>query len=173
MMAQSFYDRNQDDERRLKSPALRQVAGGDRAESRVNPGQLKQRNRRSRLLGSTIALIVLVFAGFIALLYNQSRVIEVTARNASLQYQINELKKSNAQRREAISKSLDLNTIRREAERMGLRMPVEGQIIEVKQSMRDEIVTHLRSANAEGVDVGEADMAEIFANVEGFFKSIH
>ncbi len=175
-MADTIFriDGEQQDSRK-KSPDLRRMSGS-RGKTAAAGGKKRRKasvRQRRKYLAAALALIILVFSGFIALLYNQSRVIEVTAENAALQREINALKKDNAQRREEISKNLDLATIRREAERLGLQMPVEAQIIEVRQSERDEIVTNLKQANAEGVDADENDMAQIFANVEGFFKTIH
>ncbi len=176
-MAQTGFQFNRDkDSRTKKSPELRQVTREASAEQK--PKQAGESRKVSpalqsrRFLGLSISVIVLVFAVLIVLLYNQSKVIEVNFANAALQRQINTLTKENAQRREAISKNMDLETIQREAERLGLQMPLESQIIEVKGSQKDQIVINLRSANAEGVDPGETDMAEIFTNVEGFFKTI-
>lgn len=175
-MANTVYRVSRDDQdKRKKSPDLRRVSRQDRSGSAA--AEPKRRKRafvfRRKYLAAAVVLIMIVFSGLIALLYNQSRVIEVTAQNAALQQQINDLTKENAQRREEISKSLDLATIRREAERMGLQPPSEMQIVNVKISEEDEIITNLKEANAEGVDNDEADMAQIFANVEGFFKTIH
>lgn len=175
-MANNNFRVDRDDEHKMKSPALRQVTAskkqGTSAAARPQKHQAAPRRKRSGMT-AVLLLILAVFTGLILLLNNRSRVSQVTAENASLQRQINKLIKENAQRREEISKSLDLDMIRQEALKLGLQAPVEAQIIEVKQSKRDEIVTNLKHANAEGIDSEDMDMAEIFANVEGFFKTLH
>lgn len=176
-MAHTIFHVNTDHKgEQRKSPELRQVT---RAQQGATLGKkTADKRRRSpwqqsrRVLSMSVGVIVIVFAALLILLYNQSRIIEVNFANAALQRQINLLTKENAQRREEISKSMDLGKIRTEAERLGLQTPLESQVIEIKQSQRDQIVINLRSANAEGVDPGELDMTAIFANVEGFFKTI-
>lgn len=162
-----------------KSPELRQVSkvdsgsrGAGAGKRASEPRKVTPAKRSRRALAIAVAAILAVFGALIFLLNNQSKVIEQSFANAEIQSQINRLTKDNAQRREAISKNMDLETIRREASRLGLQEPLQSQIIEVKQQNTDQIIVNLRGASANGVDPGETDMASIFTNVEGFFKTI-
>lgn len=176
-MAHTIYRVNQmNPNPNLKSPEVRQRS---RIPSDQNVQDAEAANRKMRqskqsriVLVSSVAAILLIFTAVIFLLYNQSRVLAVTAENAKIQKQINEYTKENSKKRESISKNLDLEKIRQEAMRLGLQNPQEQQIRELQESKRDQIVVNLRSANAEGVDTTEDDMTAIFANVEGFFKTI-
>lgn len=174
-MAHSIFyinDKNKKNEKRLKSPELRQVTQRAK-ENEALAKAYKQVKASRKLLRVSVALVILVFAALLFLLYNQSRIIQVTAQNAEYRNEINVLLKENARRREEISKSLDLDKIKEEAERLGLQDPQESQIVHVKQDMTDQIIVNIHSANAHGVETQDEELAEILANVEGFFKTIH
>ncbi len=182
VMKEKPYTTNQAKPVARKSPEVRQLSGQKSAGPNQAPTEEQRRlqaakkvtpaKRSRRFLAVSVVAILLVFTALIFLLYNQSKIVEQSFANAAIERQISRLEKENAQRREAISKNMDLETIRREAMRLGLQEPLQNQIIEVKQSGTDQIIVNLRSANATGVDSGETDMAAIFTNVEGFFKTI-
>ena len=105
----------------------------------------------------SLVLVAFVFLALVYLLNKQSKVLEITAENAKLQYTINELTKENAKRREAMSKNLDLDKIRQEAQQLGLNSPSEKQVIEVPMDQTDQFFIRLARANAQSTNYDEEE----------------
>jgi cell division protein FtsL len=151
-----FYVNDKEKQEEKKSPILRQV----RPEDRVDRASKEARQRRAeskRLMRMSLVLVAFVFLALLYLLNKQSKVLEITAENAKLQYTINELTKENAKRREAMSKNLDLDKIRQEAQQLGLNSPSEKQVIEVPMDQTDQFFIRLARANAQSTNYDEED----------------
>lgn len=171
-MAHSIFyvnDKNKNN-KNLKSPKLKQVSHGEQRKQR-RPLSTSQRKRR--LTWVSIGLVLIIFAALIFLLNEQAKVLQITAENARIQYSIRQLTRENAQRREILSRNLDLDKIREEAQRLGLQTPHDKQIIEVKADQRDQIIVRIPEADAMGVlSDDEEEMAGVLANLDGFFKTV-
>ncbi len=151
-----FYVNDKEKQEEKKSPILRQV----RPEDRVDRASKEARQRRvesKRLMRMSLVLVAFVFLALVYLLNKQSKVLEITAENAKLHYTINELTKENAKRREAMSKNLDLDKIRKEAQQLGLNVPNEKQVIEVPMDQTDQFFIRLARANAQSTNYDEEE----------------
>lgn len=151
-----FYVNDKEKQEEKKSPILRQV----RPEDRVDRASKEARQRRAeskRLMRMSLVLVAFVFLALVYLLNKQSKVLEITAENAKLQYTINELTKENAKRREAMSKNLDLDKIRQKAQQLGLHSPSEKQVIEVPMDQTDQFFIRLARANAQSTNYDEEE----------------
>lgn len=151
-----FYVNDKEKQEEKKSPILRQV----RPEDRVDRASKEARQRRAeskRLMRMSLVLVAFVFLALVYLLNKQSKVLEITAENAKLHYTINELTKENAKRREAMSKNLDLDKIRQEAQQLGLNVPNEKQVIEVPMDQTDQFFIRLARANAQSTNYDEEE----------------
>ncbi len=151
-----FYVNDKEKQEEKKSPILRQVRPEDRAD-RASKEARQRRAESKRLMRMSLVLVAFVFLALIYLLNKQSKVLEITAENAKLQYTINELTKENAKRREAMSKNLDLDKIRQEAQRLGLNSPSEKQVIEVPMDQTDQFFIRLARANAQSTNYDEEE----------------
>lgn len=171
-MAHSIFYVNDSDKNKnkLKSPKLKQVTAQERIGEKRATVVRMQRRRLSRI---AILFVIIVFSGLVFLLNEQRKVLQITAENAKIQYSIRELTRENAERREALSKNLDLDKIREDAERLGLQTPLESQIIELKADQTDQIILNINEANAISRFTEPDEVVGILSNLEGFFKTIH
>ena len=88
----------------------------------------------------TVIVTVTLFLGL--LLLNQSRIVQISFRNAEIELEIRRLTISNTQRRSEWIAGADLAQIRTRALALGLVDPGEHQIRRVELPQSDELIVY-------------------------------
>ena len=128
----------------------------------------KYKSKMSGSLFISLLVIFLFFVTLLYLLYRQSKVMQVNYYNAGLQYDIEKIDKENSERMERLSRNIDWEKLRRDAEGLGFRVPINKQIIELKQEDKDEVVFYDNQSNASGVINSRVDMNSIYDALEKY-----
>lgn len=126
--------------------------------------------RRFRSLASLIVLIVGISVIFGSILYRQARILEQNFANLKLERTIEKTNQSSGQISESLARQTNLDLIRSEAiNRLGLQKPAGRQVIVVDIPDSDRVV-YASSADRELSK--EARLADVFTDIEGFFKTL-
>ena len=126
--------------------------------------------RRFKSLASLIVLIIAVSVIFGSILYRQARILEMNFANLKLQRTIEKTYQTSGQISESLSRQTNLELIQREAiNRLGLQKPAAKQIIVVDIPNSDRVVF---AGAADRQMSQEAMLADVFTDIEGFFKTL-
>ena len=126
--------------------------------------------RRFRSLASLIVLIVGVSVIFGSILYRQARILEQNFANLKLERTIEKTNQSSGQISESLARQTNLDLIRSEAvNRLGMQKPAGKQVVVVDIPNSDRVVY---ASTADREMSQEAMLADVFTNIEGFFKTL-
>lgn len=126
--------------------------------------------RRLRSLASLITMVLLVAGIFGLIVYRQARILELNFANLKLERNIEKTIQSTGQINESLAQKTNLEQIRQQAvERIGLQVPAGKQVIVVDIPDSDRVV-YASASDLNPAD--EAVLADVFCNIEGFFKTL-
>ena len=126
--------------------------------------------RRMRSLLGLITLVIMVALIFGGILFRQARILEMNFANLTLERQIEKTNQSSGQISESLASQTDLDRIRRLAiDRLGLQTPARMQIVTVDIPDSDRVVYARTSSSTTSQ---EAQLAAVFNEIEGFFKTL-
>lgn len=152
--------------RRKKAPAkVNLAATGLTLGQRIRNSLPKSRRTRGALL-----LIFFLSILFLLLLVNQARIARMGFENAQLESEIRAQTMLNAQQREQLLKSSDLARIREAAEKLGMSMPLAGQIVRIHIARQDYITFNEGESGTDTADRQEEDLARSMKNVADYLR---
>ncbi len=126
--------------------------------------------RRMKSLLGLISMVIMVALIFGGILFRQARILEMNFANLKLERQIEKTEQSSGQISESLARQTDLERIRRLAiDRLGLQMPARMQVVTVDIPDSDRVV-YARTKNP-GTSQ-EVQLAAVFNEIEGFFKTL-
>lgn len=130
----------------------------------------RAQTRRKR--GLQIILSVLLITAMLAfLLYNQSRVVELSMANSSLLAKIQEAQVASVQKESEILQLTDIERIRSEAAKYGFREPGPDQVVYLSIPKQDKLLL----SPALVKDEAEAELASYeeaaYNNIENYFRA--
>jgi cell division protein FtsB len=126
--------------------------------------------RRFRSLASLIVLIIGLSGIFGSILYRQARILEQNFANLKLERTIEKTNQSSGQISESLARQTNLDLIRSEAvNRLGLQKPAGKQVVVVDIPNADRVVY---ASTADREMSQEAMLADVFTDIEGFFKTL-
>jgi cell division protein FtsL len=160
------------------SPTLaRRVLLDESSTARMLPIEEKARQvrrnlaiRRVRSLVSLIVVVLAVTGIFGLIVYRQARILELNFANLKLERTIDKTMQSTGQLGEQLARRTNLEQIRQQAiDRLGLQVPARQQIYVVDIPDSDRVV-YASASTLDNRD--EAVLADVFVNIEGFFKTL-
>lgn len=114
-----------------------------------------------------IVIIALAFSG---ILVRNSDILKLNYANVTLEKQIAQYENETKQIREELAKRTDLKVVRAIAvDRLRMQDPGQKQIVKVIIPQTDSLVLNDDTVTAESKD---AQMGNIYNNIEGFFKTV-
>ncbi len=126
--------------------------------------------RRMKSLLALISMVILMASIFGGILYRQARILELNFANLKMERQIEKTEQSSGQISESLARQTDLERIRRLAiDRLGLQVPARMQVVTVDIPDSDRVV-YARTGHSSVTE--EAQLAAVFNEIEGFFKTL-
>lgn len=136
-------------------------------ENQVQRRFSKSRNHHFLMYLAAVAFAALVFTG---ILYRQTQIMEMNYQNVKLEREISQVRTETERIKEEFVDTVDLSAIRRIAiEELGMRVPASSQVVTVSIPAGDRVVIDTEGS---GSDAGDADLDNMFDNLEGFFKTM-
>lgn len=126
--------------------------------------------RRLKALVGMVSVIMLLAGLYGIMVYRQAMILEANFANIRVENTIGKLDQESSQISEALAQKTNLDLIRKQAvEKLGLQDPAHRQIIHVIIPDSDRVVY----ASAASSLQTDSQLANIFSNIEGYFKNMN